>query len=37
MKPITKKAKRAAKKLFIKLPNTTRAFTSSDYTNLPKE
>jgi hypothetical protein len=37
MKPITKKAKKAAKKLFKKLPNSTRAFSSTDYTNLPKE
>ena len=31
-----KKAKRSAKKLFAKLPNTTRAFTSEDYLALPK-
>jgi len=36
MKPITKKAKKAAKKLFAKLPNSTRPFTSVDYVNLPK-
>ena len=35
-KAITKKAKRSAKKLFAKLPNTTRAFTSEDYLALPK-
>jgi hypothetical protein len=34
---LSKKAKKAAKKLFKKLPNSTRAFTSLDYTNLPKE
>jgi hypothetical protein len=37
LKAITKRAKRAAKKLFKKLPNSTRAFTSSDYAALPKE
>jgi hypothetical protein len=37
MKPISKKAKKAARKLFKKLPNSTRAFTSADYANLPKE
>ena len=36
MKPITKKAKRAAKRLFKKLPHSTRAFTSADYAALPK-
>ena len=36
-KVLSKKAKRAAKKLFTKLPNTTRPFASSDYANLPKE
>jgi hypothetical protein len=36
MKPVTKKAKRAAKKLFAKKPHQTRAFTSLDYANLPK-
>lgn len=36
MKPLTKKAKRAAKKLFTKLPNTTRPFTSADFAALPK-
>jgi hypothetical protein len=37
MKPVTKKAKKAAKRLVKKLPNTTRPFTSLDYSNLPKE
>ena len=36
MKPVTKKAKRAAKRLVKKLPHTTRAFTSLDYVALPK-
>ena len=36
MKPITKKTKKAAKKLFKKLPNSTKAFTSLDYSALPK-
>lgn len=36
MKPITKKAKRAAKRLFKKLPHSTRAITSADYAALPK-
>jgi hypothetical protein len=35
MKPISKKAKRAAKKLFKKQPHQTRAFTSADYAALP--
>jgi hypothetical protein len=33
---MTHKAKKAAKKLFAKLPNTTRAFTNADYSALPK-
>jgi len=37
MKPTTKKAKKAARKLFKKLPNTTRPFSSADYSALPKE
>jgi len=37
MKPVTHKAKKAAKKLFKKLPHTTRPFSSEDYKNLPKE
>ena len=36
-KAITKRAKRAAKKFFPKLPNTTRPFNSTDYAELPKE
>jgi hypothetical protein len=36
-KVLSNKAKRAAKKLFVKLPHTTRAFASSDYAALPKE
>lgn len=35
-KATTKKAKRAAKRLFKKPPHTTRAFTHSDYVALPK-
>ena len=35
MKPTTKKAKRAAKRLFKKLPRNTRPFSSEDYKNLP--
>ena len=37
MKPTTKKAKKAAKRLFKKLPHSTHTFTSADYTALPKE
>lgn len=33
---LSKKAKRAAKKLFKALPNTTRPFSSEDYKALPK-
>jgi hypothetical protein len=33
---LTHKAKKAARKLFKKLPNTTRAFSSEDYKALPK-
>ncbi len=33
---LSNKQKRAAKKLFLKLPNTTHAFTSADYAALPK-
>jgi len=36
MKPTTKKAKKAARKLFAKKPHTTCAFTSFDYSRLPK-
>jgi hypothetical protein len=36
-KATTKRAKRAAKKFFPKLPNTTRPFNSEDYKALPKE
>ncbi len=36
-KPITKRAKRAAKRLFPSQPHSTRAFTSEDYKALPKE
>ena len=36
-KATTKRAKRAAKKFFPKLPNTTRSFTSADFAALPKE
>jgi hypothetical protein len=36
-KVLTYKTKKAAKKLFKKLPHTTRAFTSLDYAALPKE
>lgn len=36
MKPTTKKAKKAARKLFAKKPHSTRAFTSADYAALPK-
>ncbi len=35
MKPVTKKAKKAARKLFAKKPHQTRAFTSNDYKALP--
>ena len=34
---LSKRAKRAAKRLFKKLPHSTRAFTSLDYANLPKQ
>lgn len=34
--PLTHRAKKAAKRLFKKLPNTTRPFTFADYTALPK-
>jgi len=30
-KPITKKAKRVAKRLFVRKPHNTRAFTAADY------
>ena len=36
MKPTTKKAKKATRKLFAKKPHSTRPFTSEDYKNLPK-
>ena len=36
MKPITKKAKRAAKKSFKKQPHQTRPFSQADYDALPK-
>lgn len=35
-KATTKKAKRAAKKLFKKQPHSTRPFTMADYDALPK-
>ena len=35
MKPITKKAKKAAKRLFPRKPHNTRPFTSEDYKALP--
>jgi hypothetical protein len=35
MKPISKKAKKAARKLFPKKPHTTRPFSSEDYKSLP--
>lgn len=35
-KPTTKKAKKAARKLFAKPKHTTRAFTMADYDALPK-
>ena len=35
--PLTHKAKKATKKLFKKLPHQTRAFTSADYSALPKQ
>jgi hypothetical protein len=35
-KVLTNKQRRAAKKLFKSEPNTTRAFTSADYSALPK-
>ena len=34
---LSKKAKRAAKRLFKKLPHSTRPFSSEDYKALPKE
>jgi hypothetical protein len=34
---LSKKQKRAAKRLFKRKPHTTRAFTSLDYKNLPNE
>jgi hypothetical protein len=34
---LTKLARKAARKLFPKKPNTTRPFTSADYKNLPKQ
>ena len=37
MKPTTKKAKKAAKRLFKRQPHSTRPFSSEDYKNLPKE
>jgi hypothetical protein len=36
MKALTHKTKKAAKRLFKKLPNSTRPFTSEDYKALPK-
>jgi hypothetical protein len=36
VKPITKKAKKAARKLFAKPKHSTRAFSSADYAALPK-
>ena len=35
MKPITKKAKKAARKLFAKKPHSTKPFSSEDYKRLP--
>ena len=35
-KAISKKQRRAAKKLFPRTPHTTRPFTSEDYKALPK-
>ena len=35
-KPTTKRALRAAKKLFVKQPHSTRPFTIKDYDRLPK-
>lgn len=35
-KVLTKRARRAAKKLFAKQPQPTRPFTSEDYKALPK-
>jgi hypothetical protein len=32
----SKRTRRAAKKLFAKLPHSTRAFTAQDYQNLPQ-
>ena len=37
MKPTTKKAKKAAKRLFKRQPHSTRPFSSEDYKHLPKE
>ncbi len=34
---MTNKARKQAKKLFKKLPHTTRPFTPEDYNRLPKE
>ena len=34
-KATSKRARRAAKKLFKKLPHTTRPFTTADYNSLP--
>ena len=36
MKPTTKKAKKAAKRLFKRQPHSTRPFSSRDYAALPK-
>ena len=36
-KAMTKRAKRTAKRLFEKLPNSTRQFSLADYNKLPKE
>jgi hypothetical protein len=37
MKATSKKQRKAAKKLFKKLPHNTRPFSKTDYDNLPKE
>ena len=35
--PLTKRARKAAKRLFPRKPHSTRAFTSADYAALTKE
>lgn len=34
--PLTKRARKAAKRLFPRKPHNTRAFTATDYAALPK-